>query len=385
MNLELEFEERVARRTVRLLPHPRTAARLSKLVADPNHSLTQVVNVAKLDPLLAGAVLRVANAADHSHGAPTCSLATAITRIGAEELARLAVAAGLGGSPSHSAPVLELRPRLMRRALTSALICERLAPEYGLDPERLFLDGLLHDVGSLMALATLELMFAQQPRLPQVSETWLALAQTHHVELGSLLGERWGLPAEVCRAITRHHAPDDGARDAVSLVRLSDELLGLVDDGGSMSEAQHAWLAGIDPARRVPLLEALTGIPAVVAALEAGREVPPALWLVAPVTQTGAVQRFPVRVRGGHSGEVQLLAPGRLLLRLTSQLRDNHLEEMEVALPDGPLKLWLRVTRGNSIGADGRAEAEAVPFAITELVASRLQEWASPGPAERAA
>lgn len=147
-------------------------------MADPQHSLAQVVDAVKVDPLLAAAVLRIANSASHSRGQPTTSLFTAITRIGEKELARLALASGLGVASTGAGPLLALRRGAMQDALTSALICERLAPEFGLDAEHLFLEGLLHDVGRLVALATLELILAQHPKAPPMEPAaWLVLAQ----------------------------------------------------------------------------------------------------------------------------------------------------------------------------------------------------------------
>ena len=388
MNLELELKERVARRAIHLMPQPQTALRLRKLVADPAHSLSQVVDAVKLDPMLAAAVLRIANSVSHSRGQPLTSLTSAVTRIGEKELARLALAAGLGASCTTAGPLLALRRGAMQDALTSALICERLAPEFGLDPEHLFMEGLLHDVGRLVALATLELIVAQHPKAPPLEqEAWLALAQIHHVELGRVLSERWGLPATVCEVIERHHLPDDGARDAASIVRLSDVLLAVLHSGASLSETQVPWLEWIDAPRRPALLDALTGVPALVAAFEA--EGPRAV--ASPIVSSPARSRaaegvsFPMRASGGRTGEAIVISAQRLLLRTTTQIPDNHLEEVELLVPGAPLELWVRVTRSSGVGGDGRAEAEATPFAPTADVARRLKELSTQTPTERAA
>ncbi|MDP1829008.1 MAG: HDOD domain-containing protein [Archangium sp.] len=390
MNLEVELKERVARRAIQLMPQPRTALRLRKLVADPEHSLTQVIDAIKVDPMLAAAVLRIANSASHARGQPTTSLSTAITRIGEKELARLALASGLGVASTGAGPLLALRRGAMQDALTSALICERLAPEFGLDAERLFLEGLLHDVGRLVALATLELILAQHPKAPPLEpEAWLALAQAHHVELGRVLAERWSLPPGVGQVIEVHHLPDDGAPDAASVVRLSDALLELLHAGFSLGESRLPWLARIEPARRGPLLEALNAIPSLVAAFEAERPAATHSAVISTATPLEAPRGpvFPVKVSGGRVGELMLLSARRLLLHTDAQLPDNHLEELEVQLPEGPLELWVRVTHSSGVGSNGRAEAEATLFAPTPEVALRLKDlWcAAPSPAELAA
>ena len=378
MNLELELKERVARRAIHLMPQPQTAIRLRKLVADPEHSLAQVVDTVKLDPMLAAAVMRIANSASHARGKPTTSLPAAVTRIGEKELARLALASGLGAATSQAGPLLGPRRAAMQDSLACALICEHLAPEFGLDPETLFLEGLLHDVGRLVALATLELILAQHPKAPALEAgAWHAMAQTHHVELGRVLSQRWGLPVNVGEVIERHHQPDDGTADAASVVRLSDRLLALLHTGAPLTEAH---LPGIEPSRRAALLEALSAVPAVVSAFESERPITGAPTLVkAPVSEAPARSgvSFPVRVTGGRVGEVVLLSARRLLLRTSTPVPDNHLEELELQIPDVPLKVWVRVTHSSAVGP-GRFEAEAMPFASTGFIAQRLQElWAT--------
>ena len=369
MNLELELKERVARRAIQLLPQPQAAIRLRNLVADPAHTRTQVVDTIKLDPMLAAAVLRVANSAAYSRGSSTGMLAFAITRIGEKELSRLALAAGLGAASNAPGPLLALRAASMHDALTSALLCERLAPEFGLEPEALFTMGLLHDVGTLVALGTLELILAQHPKAPPLeADIWLSLAQAHHLELGRVLAQRWSLPAGVAEAIERHHQPDDGARDAVSVVRLSDVLLELLNAGSSL---EGSWLSCIEASRRLKLLESLASVPALVVAFQADKPALVKSELVAkppPVQTDGA--SFPVRVTGGRIGEIVLLSECTMLLRTSTSLPENHLEEVGLALHDGVIQLWVRVTR--STGADGRFEAEATLFDPSTSVAQRI-------------
>ena len=386
MTLELELKDRVARRSVQLMPQPQTAIRLRKLVADSGHSLTQVIDAIKLDPMLAAAVLRIANSATHARGNPTTSLSVAVTRIGEKELSRLALAAGLGAAATAASPLLAVRSAVMQDALTSALLCERLAPEFGLEPEALFLDGLLHDVGTLVALSTLELILTQHPKAqPMEASAWLALAQTHHVELGLVLTERWGLPPSVGEVIERHHLASAGTADATSVVRLSDGLLELLHAGAPLGEG--SWLQHIEPSRRAALLQSLSTVPALVAALEAERPAStnsPVIVRPRPQSARKGVT-VPALISGGRSGEVMLISSRLLMLRTKTQLPENHLEELDLQLPDGALKVWVRVTHSTSVGSDGQSEAEAMLFAPTKQVSLRLRALAASAPTERAA
>ena len=385
MNLELELKERVARRAIHLMPQPQTAIRLRKLVADSGHSLTQIIDAIKVDPMLAAAVLRIANSATHARGNPTTALSVAVTRIGEKELSRLALAAGLGTSATAAGPLLAVRRGAMQDALTSALLCERLAPEFGLEPEALFLAGLLHDVGTLVALGTLELMLAQHPGAPPMeASAWLALAQTHHVELGRVLTERWGLPPSVGEVIERHHLPGEGMADATSVVQLSDGLLALLHAGAPLGEG--SWLQHVEPERRAALLQSLSAVPALVAAFEAERPTSSSSPVVLPRPRSARHGvTVPAQISGGHSCEVMVISSRSLLLRTKTQLPENHLEELELQLSEGALKVWVHVTHSDSAGTDGQCEAEATLFAPTREVSLRLRALATAAPMERAA
>lgn len=382
MALDVELRERVQRGTVHLMPQPQTALRLRNLVADPNHTLPQVVEAVALDPMLAAAVMRLANSAGVSRGQITTSLTAAVTRIGEKDLERLALASGLGPSTTAAGPLLALRRRAMQDSLASALLCERLAPEFGLDVETCFLEGLLHDVGAIVALGTLEIIVAQRPRSAAMSaEGWLALAEQHHVELGMMLSSRWQLPVRVRQVIETHHAPQTERVDAAAVVRMSDGLLALIRQGEALTEEALPWLERVPAERRAALLARLAEVPSVLAAFEGERpageasplvlappraEVPPqGLWL-------------PARLTGDRTGEALLLSATQLLIRTKQRVPDNHLAELELALPDEKLKLWVRFTFSGRVGVDGLAEAEATAFAPTREVSQRLQSlWSA--------
>ena len=376
MNLELEFKDRVARRAVSLLPLKQVAMRLQTVVSAPKRSLWQLTDVIKSCPLLAASVMRLASSASGLNRVVT-NLAQATARLSEEELARLALAAGLGASDTDASPLFELRRGVMQDCLTAGLICERLAPEFDLPPDDLFLAGLLHDVGTLIALGTLEQLIALHPgSAPRAAAEWMVLARQHHVELGELLAEQWGLPAEVRRAIARHHEPDDGVVDATAVVRISDELLALVHSGAALGEEQLPWLQRIAPGRRARLLDKLAGVPAQVAAFGEQRPYASSSSSISMAPPSRAPQRhprFPAKVSGGRTGEVQLLSPCQLLLKLQTPLPQNYLAELEVEFPGQPLKLWVRVTASSTVGMDGLAEAEVVPFAPTVSAAERLE------------
>lgn len=381
MDLSLELKERIAQRAIDLMPQPQAVARLSEVLADVAHTRGQLVDAVKLCPVLAAAVLRLANTPPDAGGVPITRLSRAVARIGADELARLARASSVISTPWLAGPLSELRVTVLKDALTSAQFCKRLAPAFGLDPDSLFVDGLLHDLGTLVALGTLEQIIEQHPEVqPLTAAAWLALAEQEHVGLGRVISEAWRLPDEVRGVIADHHAPDVGGRDATSVVRISDDLVKLVHAGSALTAEKLPWLERIEPGARAGLVEALIAVTAEVPRFEAGTP-----WVSSrpsihsgPSLAPSTALLIPVRISGGHQGELAILGPQRFQLRLATPLKANHLAELELTVAGVSLKLWVRVTHNGGVGSDGRAEADVVPFAQSATVAERLAGlWSS--------
>ena len=381
MDLALELKERITRGSVDLMPQPQAVVRLREVVADAAHTRGQLVDAIKLCPVLTAVVLRLANTPPETGGVAITRLPRAVARIGAEDLARLARASSVVTTPWLAGPLSELRIRVLKDALTSAQFCKRLAPAFGLDAEGLFVDGLLHDIGTLVALGTLEQIIEQHAEVqPLTAAAWLVLAEREHVELGNVIGEAWRLPDEVRRAIADHHLPDAGGRDATSVVRISDELVRLVHAGSALTAQKLPWLERVEAGARAGLLEALTAVTTEVPLFEAGTPWASSRSSIhsAPSMAPSTALLIPVKISGGHTGELAILGPQRFQLRLATPLKANHLAELELTVAGVPLKLWVRVTHNGGVGSDGRAEADVVPFAQSVKVAERLTVlWAN--------
>lgn len=384
MDLSAALDERVARKAVHLLPQPQSALRLRKLVAAPEHTLKEVVAAVMLDPMLAAAVMRIANSAAYSRGNATNSLASAVQRIGEKELSRLALASALGSSSNAAGPLLAVRRAAMTSSLTSAVLCERLANLFGLDPEMMFLAGLLHDVGALVALGTLELITGQLKDVPARSAAeWMELANRHHVALGSLLGEKWGLPEKVCEAIAMHHA-DGELSAATALVRLADQLCGALEAGAALNP-EHPALAALDDETRKGVVGRLGALPAMVAALAGDDPLPSCVSLVLSTTpQEKKGPSFSARLGRSRNATVSVLAATELQLDVVGGLSANQIEELELTTPQGPLKLWVRV-QSVMPGRDGRSKGNAVPFSPSSEALAQLDAMSKSAPMERAA
>ena len=111
-----------------------------------------------------------------------------------------------------------------------------------LNPERLFVVGLLHDVGSLainrkfpeIAERTIVASAGNEQNLARLEREELGF---DHAELGAMMFASWNLPQATCDAIHHHHDPDaakDNAHEA-GILHVADALAN-ASGTGSYSE-----------------------------------------------------------------------------------------------------------------------------------------------------
>jgi HD-like signal output (HDOD) protein len=229
--LEEAVRDLTIKGTVKIPPYPAVALRLQRTVADGNFGLADLARMTSADAVLTATVLRMANSAYFRSAARVSALPDAISRIGAEELCRVALAASLGSVASAHGPLAELRRTTWRQALGSALCSQVLAPMRGLPPQQAFLCGLLHEFGRVVAIAALEEVLASHATPPLAEEQWVGIVDRLHVALGVLVGARWNLSDLLVGVMAGHHeaSVSGEARPYVELVTAADAVVTLLE------------------------------------------------------------------------------------------------------------------------------------------------------------
>jgi HD-like signal output (HDOD) protein len=219
---------------VKIPPYPAVALRLQRTVGDGNFGLSDLARITSADAVLTATVLRMANSAYFRSAARVSALPDAISRIGAEELCRVALAASLGAVAGAHGPLAELRRTTWRQALGSALCSQVLAPLRGLGPQQAFLCGLLHEFGRVVGIAALEEVLATHPSAAPLTEAdWVGIVDRVHVALGVLVGARWNLSDLLVGVMAGHHEPvhavSPESRPFVELILAADEVVALLE------------------------------------------------------------------------------------------------------------------------------------------------------------
>ncbi len=351
-DLDQAIVDMVSRGAVKIPPYPAVAFQIEKLIRGGNYGLDDLARLVASDQVLSADVLRVSNSVVYSRGSPINSVKAAVGRIGAKDVARLALAFGLGSHAHAAGRLASLRRRVWLDALASAMLCQSLAAGRGLAPDDAFAAGLLHDFGKVVALACIEEILERREDVPaRTAEAWTETVDRYHVELGVVMAARWDLPAKLSDVISLHHAESAAAaadRELVDLVLAVDEVVPLLDARTHVEpeELGAAAFLRADEAGRVA--QALTGLPAFVASFETPEAFRPtagsALVEAPPPPRHRSGPPEPpswgvVLTTGGASREYRVLAVAstHFMVRGAAPLPENLLLQMK-ALSSPPLE-----------------------------------------------
>lgn len=267
MELGDMLAEAVRKDSIRVPPYPMTAMKLQQVLARPDYLQSELVNAMRTDAVFTGNLLRLANSPFYRRGEAVTSLQVAVGRIGAKELTRLAMAATVTQASTGAGPLAQLRRGLWRQSLSAALVTEALSKVDGADGGEGFVAGLLHDVGKLLVVGSIEDVMAKHSLSPDPAAIAHAL-ETQHVPMGQVLATRWQLPEALVTVITRHH--EDPLPDALTRrVALADRIVDALEQQASLTSSDLVSLTGLAQPACEALAQMLPGIPATITAFEA--------------------------------------------------------------------------------------------------------------------
>jgi len=271
-DLDKAIVDLVSRGAVKVPPYPAVAFKIEKLIRGGDYGLDELAKLVSSDQVLSADVLRVSNSAMYARGAPVNSVKAAVGRIGAKDVARLALAFGLGATATAAGALAPLRRKVWMDSLASAALCQALASGRGLAPDEAFSAGLLHDFGKVVALACIEdVLHRREDAAPKSEAEWTDIVDRYHVELGVVMAARWDLPPVMADVISLHHADATSAaadRKLVDLVVAVDEVILMLGDRPSLSPEDLGAAAFLQGTEGEVVSRALTLLPSFIASFE---------------------------------------------------------------------------------------------------------------------
>jgi putative nucleotidyltransferase with HDIG domain len=250
---------------------PSIALKILDLVRDPKVDAAALARTIELDPALSTGVLVLANSAVFRGVSKVETLRDAVARLGLGEVARIAASLSTRSLYRSVRAEFELFGPTWNRLFYHATTVARAGAELARlrkagDPDRVFLGGMLHDVGKSLALRSLAALL-QAERVPRHDATSVDRILHHvHVLIGAEAHREWGLPAGLAAIAEWHHLPEIAAgpeQRELHVVRLTSALELLrsapgVSPTAAAEAVGSARALGLGPARAHALARSLS-------------------------------------------------------------------------------------------------------------------------------
>ena len=202
------------------------ALKLQHALSRPDFSMEEVHQLLNADPGVASQVLRAANSAFYSGLSKVSTIREAIIRLGSKEVANLAMLTTqqdlyCSADPKYNA----IMQALWKHAFCCAVGSKWLAQKIGFaaQAQEAFLGGLLHDLGKLFLLKSMEEVCQEEPLKGSTSSAVLQeVLISLHVEQGHQLMVQWHMPQIYCEIVAGHELERwDQGNVLLAMVRLS--------------------------------------------------------------------------------------------------------------------------------------------------------------------
>ncbi len=236
MNIEELFKEENQIPTL-----PNVFYEFKEAVEDPNRSFDDVAEIVSHDTGLTARLLKIVNSAFFGFPSEIETISHAISIIGIQHLNDLVLSTVVMGCfkdiPSETIDMESFWKHSVACALTSKLLAEKIEIR---NPERVFVAGLLHDIGRLIICSkasteTLKIFF-----LMNNQNLTLHLAETEalgfdHTDVGARLIQEWNLPHFHEDVVNCHHNPSQASSFPIecSIVHVADILVNSLELGTS--------------------------------------------------------------------------------------------------------------------------------------------------------
>ena len=229
-------------------------------IAKPSSSAYDIEKVIRTDTNLSARVLKIVNSAFYGYPSKIDTLSCAVNIIGMRQLSTLAIGINIISVFKNIPPEIINMKMFWKHSILCG-ICARLIAGYKniQNTERMFVAGLLHDIGRLVLYNSLpmESLFAATTARSQHSLLYAAeqdLFNFDHATIGGDLLNKWQISLSLEDCIRHHHEPQK-SRNPVesSIVHLADIMANVMGIGSSGERFipplnQDAWMQlGITP------------------------------------------------------------------------------------------------------------------------------------------
>jgi HD-like signal output (HDOD) protein len=226
---KIDFNKFIQRHILKLPTLPMIFSKINETIVKPRSSANDIANVISKDTSLSARLLRIVNSAFYGFPSKIDSISRAVAIIGTRQLSTLASGVTIidmfKDIPSD---IIDMKS-FWKHSIACGVNARIIASYQGIqNTERLFLAGLLHDIGRLILYnyapdhSVYALTKAKCANI-MLNKVEYEDLDFDHAKIGGLLLKKWKLPVLMEHAVMYHHNPQK-SQDPLepSIVHLAD-------------------------------------------------------------------------------------------------------------------------------------------------------------------
>jgi len=214
-------------RDIDLLALPEAVVKIIELSASEDVNMETMADIISTEPALAGRLLKIANSPFYGLSSRVNSIHKAMMVLGMTTVKCLALSAAIFDPEKLSDDIKIDIKALYGNIISVATTCRKLAELCKFSaPEEAFLCGLLHDIGTLYLIHHYPKEY--QNVLVRAGQSGSVIDEENnrfggsHPWIGSMIAQKWHLPANIVSAIANHDSCRDGDTGTLDdIVRLA--------------------------------------------------------------------------------------------------------------------------------------------------------------------
>ncbi|MBP8645962.1 MAG: HDOD domain-containing protein [Syntrophobacteraceae bacterium] len=238
--LDLLDPAQLLKKEVRLSTLPIILDQIIETINKPTSSPKEIANVISRDTSLTARLLRIVNSAFYGFPHKIDTLSRAVMIVGTKQMTALAMGIKvIGIFRGIPCDLIDMKS-FLEHSIACGIVARILAGHKNiLNTERLFVGGLLHDIGRLVLYnhmphkARIALLRARTDKRI-LNEVENEMMPWNHGKVGGMLLKKWRLPVSLETATRHHHAPMI-AKDPTepSIIHLADIIVNSLGIGSS--------------------------------------------------------------------------------------------------------------------------------------------------------
>lgn len=195
----------VINNNIKLVSLPVIISKVNELLNNPASSAADIAELISQEPALTARLLKIVNSPFYNFPSKIETISMAVTVLGTRQLRDLIIATTLIKHFNRQKPVKFDIETFWCHSITTGLAARAIALDRKIpSSERLFICGLLHDIGKMIMSLQLPKETAELQNANQQSNEQQIFGFTHD-ELGACLLNHWHFPETITIPVRYHH------------------------------------------------------------------------------------------------------------------------------------------------------------------------------------